>query len=265
MKTRVITGVAGIIVILAMIFISRYTVFLGVLGLIGAMVHELMSMREEGSQGMAKLGLSRVLSALSATSFLASYMAGFSAWVEASLVLNFIILILAGVLYYPKLSLSFLPNILFDGLYIGFPLTYLMVIRDMNSGALMLLFLFIIIWSSDSCAYFTGSFLKNKHPLAPKLSPKKSKEGALGGILGALILGLAFNGIFGLFSFITMLWFIPLIAIVGIFGDLFESMIKRYYGFKDSGNLLPGHGGFLDRFDSLIAILPVSGLLMSVL
>lgn len=265
MKTRVITGVAGIIVILAMIFISRYTIFLGVLGLIGVMVHELMSMREEGSQGMAKLGLSRVLSVLSATSFLASYMAGFSAWVEAGLVLNFIILILAGVLYYPKLSLNFMPNFLFDGIYIGFPLTYLMVIRDMNSGALMLLFLFIIIWSSDSCAYFTGSFLKNKHLLAPKLSPKKSKEGALGGILGALILGLVFNGIFGLFSFITMLWFIPLIAIVGIFGDLFESMIKRYYGFKDSGNLLPGHGGFLDRFDSMLAILPVAGLLMSVL
>lgn len=264
MKTRVLTGIVGIVVILLAIFISRYAILLGVLFLIGAMVHELMSMREEGSPKMPRLAIARVLSVLCAASFVSSYIAGFSAWVEAGLILNFLVLILSGVLFYPKLPLEFLPNILFDGLYIGFPLTYLVVIRDMPSGALLLLFVFILIWSSDSCAYFTGVSLKKKHPLAPKLSPKKSKEGAIGGIIGALVFGLIFNAIFHLFSWLTVLWFAPLIAVIGIFGDLFESMIKRYYGFKDSGNILPGHGGFLDRFDSLIAVLPVAGLLMSI-
>lgn len=265
MKTRIITGVVGIFVILVTIFLSRYTLLIGTLFLIGAVVHELMSMREESSTKVTKLASSRILSVVCASSFVASYVAGINTWVEAGLILNFLILLFAGVFYYPKLPLSYLPNFLFDGIYIGFPLAYLMVIRDMHSGGLILLFLFVLIWSSDSCAYFTGSALSKKHPLAPALSPKKSKEGAIGGILGALIFGLVFNFITGLFSWISVLWFAPLIAVIGIFGDLFESMIKRYYGFKDSGNILPGHGGFLDRFDSLIAVLPVAGLLVSVL
>ena len=265
MRTRIITGAIGIAVVLLMIFTSRYLLIFGVLALIGLMTQELMTMRERYLPENAGIVIYRSLSTLSALSFLASYISGITQWVEAALIFNMLLFILISVLFYPRVALNFLPLALFDGVYIGFSTTFFLVIRDMKSGTVLLLFLLILIWSSDSFAYFTGNFLRRKHALAPALSPKKSIEGALGGIVGAIVLGLIFNAVTGLFTWQIILWFAPLISIIGIFGDLFESMIKRHYGFKDSGTLLPGHGGFLDRFDSLLAVLPVAGIALEVM
>ena len=264
MKTRIITGVIGILAIILTIFISRYTLLVGTLLLIAGTTYELSNMRVEIFSNPTERNVFRVLSFFCAISYLASYMSGLNHWAMAGLTFNTIILILGSVLLYPRLSLSHLPTILFDGIYLGFAFTFLMVIRDFKSGSFLILFLFILIWSSDSFAYFVGMSLKKKHALSPKLSPKKSIEGAVGGVLGTVVMGVVFNAIFGLYSFKFILVFAPLIAIVGILGDLFESMIKRYYGYKDSGNILPGHGGLLDRFDSLIAVLPIAGLLMGI-
>ena len=123
---------------------------------------------------------------------------------------------------------------------------------------LLVLYLIFLVAIADSGAYFTGkAFGKNK--LAPQLSPGKTREGALGGLAGVLIWSILGAWFFNLPSS-DWIYFIGLSVVSGMLsvsGDLFESLIKREAGMKDSGNILPGHGGILDRVDGLIAVLPL--------
>jgi len=133
----------------------------------------------------------------------------------------------------------------------------LIIIRN-NLGFNWLLFLLFLIWSADIGAYFSGKAF-GKLKLAPKVSPGKSIEGVLGGILLAILTTimidyLGFVKFDNLFSYIVLTILVVLISIIG---DLFESLFKRVSGVKDSGNLLPGHGGILDRIDSLTAAAPL--------
>ncbi len=125
-----------------------------------------------------------------------------------------------------------------------------------KEGPALLLFVMILIWVADSGAYFAGRrWGKNK--LAPKVSPGKTVEGAAGALAGAAIAALV--GVV-LFDAVAWLWFIPLCMITvafSIVGDLLESLFKRRVGLKDSGNILPGHGGVMDRIDSLTAAGPI--------
>jgi phosphatidate cytidylyltransferase len=124
-------------------------------------------------------------------------------------------------------------------------------------GLAVTLFPFFIIWFTDSGAYFSGMAL-GKHKLWPEISPKKTIEGFIGGIIIACIIPCIFffNGFIN--EDLTKLLLITIvISIAGQFGDLIQSAFKRHYGIKDSGNILPGHGGILDRFDSLIFIMPI--------
>ena len=132
---------------------------------------------------------------------------------------------------------------------------YLILMRNLDNGLIYIYIFLIIIWGSDSVAYFIGSkFGKNK--LSPAISPNKSIEGAAGGIFAG-VLGGSFWWLRGEFSFLHCLIFGILISLAGIIGDLFESLIKRTAGIKDSGNFFPGHGGVLDRIDSLLFAAPV--------
>lgn len=132
---------------------------------------------------------------------------------------------------------------------------YLILVRNLDNGLNYIYILLIIIWGSDSGAYFIGrKWGKNK--LSPAISPNKSIEGAIGGVLAG-ILGASFWWFRGEFSILHCLIFGTLISLAGITGDLFESLIKRTAGIKDSGNLFPGHGGILDRIDSLLFAAPV--------
>ncbi len=118
-----------------------------------------------------------------------------------------------------------------------------------------LLAFFIFIWSNDTGAYLSGStFGKNK--LFERISPKKTWEGLIGGLLVALIAGYVISLFFDDLNLIQWLFFAGIVSIFGTFGDLSESMIKRRLGIKDSGTLLPGHGGLLDRFDSALLAAP---------
>ncbi|MDR0581466.1 MAG: phosphatidate cytidylyltransferase [Prevotellaceae bacterium] len=125
----------------------------------------------------------------------------------------------------------------------------------------VLLGLFIILWSNDVGAYVFGMLFgkKGKHKLCPSISPKKSWEGLAGGIFIALAAGYALWTL-GLLSFelVHVLALSLLIAVFGVFGDLIESMLKRSAGVKDSGKIIPGHGGLLDRFDAALLALPVA-------
>ena len=121
-------------------------------------------------------------------------------------------------------------------------------------GAWLMLFVAVCVWATDTFAYLIGRTV-GKHKLAPRLSPGKTVEGALGGLLGAVCAGMAFGHWIHL-SLATGLAVGAIAGTVGQIGDLFESALKRELGIKDFGRLLPGHGGVLDRFDSLLFVAP---------
>lgn len=139
----------------------------------------------------------------------------------------------------------------------------LLVIRQAENGSHLLLMLFAIVWLADAGAYFAGRAL-GRRSLAPHVSPGKTWEGAIGGALASVVavaLGLLVVG--GLnYRWLPVL---VVLVVVSVFGDLFESVLKRSAGMKDSGTLLPGHGGVLDRIDSIIAVLPFYALALLLL
>jgi phosphatidate cytidylyltransferase len=144
-------------------------------------------------------------------------------------------------------------------LYIAVPLSFINVLGVSNRP--VLLGLFIILWSNDVGAYVFGMLFgrKGKHKLFPSISPKKSWEGFAGGVFTALVAGYVLSSLgmitYGLFHSLVIAL---LIAVFGVLGDLIESMLKRSAGVKDSGKIIPGHGGLLDRFDAALLALPVA-------
>lgn len=129
-------------------------------------------------------------------------------------------------------------------------------------GAKLVLFVCFLVWAADSGAYFVGKSL-GKHKMAPAVSPNKTIEGLLGGIITAMLVGYWVAKWFAIqfSSMPVMLLIILLTVVISVLGDLVESMFKRVSGIKDSSNMIPGHGGILDRIDSLTAAFPVFALL----
>ncbi len=142
--------------------------------------------------------------------------------------------------------------VIFAGLYIGFLGSKLVALRDLNDGFLLVLATLLVVWASDSAAYFIGRKW-GSHKLAPNVSPNKSVEGAVAGLIGASVFAVATFAIApGVITPLAAAGFGLVVGIAAQLGDLFESAIKRSLNVKDSGNLLPGHGGILDRIDSLL-------------
>ena len=127
-------------------------------------------------------------------------------------------------------------------------------------GKYLFLLIFLGAWTTDTGAYFVGVFL-GKHKLIPQVSPNKTVEGAFGGVIGCIVGYAVYGAVLSLFFDVSVnwLWLMLLAVIISVvdqFGDLIFSYIKREHGIKDYGNLFPGHGGVLDRFDSIISIAP---------
>jgi phosphatidate cytidylyltransferase len=114
---------------------------------------------------------------------------------------------------------------------------------------------FLFIWTNDTFAYLTGSLI-GKHKLAKHISPKKTIEGSLGGLLFTIVVSIVFANYFEVLDLFQWIIFAVIIVFFGTFGDLFESMLKRNVGVKDSGDIMPGHGGILDRLDSVLMASP---------
>ncbi|MDF2902821.1 MAG: phosphatidate cytidylyltransferase [Bacillus sp. (in: firmicutes)] len=140
-------------------------------------------------------------------------------------------------------------------IYVGTGFYYFIETRE--ADLIYIFYSLFIIWATDSGAYFIGrAFGKNK--LWPEISPNKTVEGFIGGILCALVVAVLFVYLSDIdATLMQLLWITTLLSIFGQIGDLVESAIKRHYNVKDSGNILPGHGGILDRFDSLLFVLPL--------
>jgi len=162
-------------------------------------------------------------------------------------------------------------------LYIAYPLTLLPQILNEEDGTALLLFLFLCVWSGDICALYVGRHF-GRHKLWPRLSPNKTWEGAVASLVGSCIFGMAVVFAGDWFtqqeSSFTRLhttepWWVFLILAAGLnvaaqFGDLLESALKRGAGVKDSGTILPGHGGVLDRIDALLLAAPVLWFVLAV-
>jgi phosphatidate cytidylyltransferase len=137
-------------------------------------------------------------------------------------------------------------------IYALLPALSLLWIRDrFPQGLELLLWVFIVTWTTDIGAYFTGRAVGGPK-LAPSISPKKTLAGLVGGVLSAALAGYAWVELFSLSA--ALFWLAPLFALAAQAGDLFESGLKRKAGVKDSGNWLPGHGGALDRLDGLVVV-----------
>ena len=147
----------------------------------------------------------------------------------------------------------------FSTAYISISFTSLTLLRYMPNGAYYIALVFIAAWATDIFAYFVGSFL-GKHKLAPVVSPKKSVEGAVGGTLGCVLCFLLYGLILNLCFGVTEIHYLRLaimglvLSVIAQIGDLACSLIKRERGVKDYGKIFPGHGGVMDRFDSIIAV-----------
>ncbi|HAS04317.1 MAG TPA: phosphatidate cytidylyltransferase [Dehalococcoidia bacterium] len=137
-------------------------------------------------------------------------------------------------------------------LYIGWLLSHYIALRELEMGREWVYYALLVTFATDTFAYFIGKTW-GKHKLAPAISPKKTIEGALGGLLGAVIISVLTVWLFSLPVNYGIAVFVGIaVSIFGQLGDLFESLFKRNMGVKDSGNSLPGHGGFLDRVDSIV-------------
>lgn len=151
--------------------------------------------------------------------------------------------------------------------YLGLPMMLFNFVYDYSKW--LALFLFILIWFNDTGAYLFGSWL-GKHRLYERLSPKKSWEGFFGGMLSCVAMGIGCYFIMGAIEdgIDWPLWMWPvyaaIVSIFATFGDLFESLLKRSAHIKDSGNIIPGHGGILDRIDSLLFVVPATMLVLTV-
>lgn len=178
----------------------------------------------------------------------------------AILTANLILAGLVGLIYFktvPTIS-EILFKQLAGSLYIPLLLAHLVMIRTGDHGVAWIFFVVSVIFAGDIGAFYAGTYL-GRNKLCPSVSPKKTIEGALGGIAANLLVG----GLFFLFVLPPLPWGFGLVALVamgaaGQVGDLFESVLKRAAGVKDSGAILPGHGGILDRIDALLFAAPLA-------
>ncbi|QGP93230.1 Cytidylyltransferase family protein [Neomoorella glycerini] len=179
---------------------------------------------------------------------------GMVAWLGAGLTVGMLLLFLA---LFPRLAAADVAITLLGSWYVGGLLAYLPLLRLLPGGSGALILTFILTWANDTGAYFCGRIFGRRHPW-PNLSPGKTWAGAIGGLLLTVVAAKALGPLLlPALNSRLLVGLAVLTAIAAQAGDLIESGFKRQAGVKDSGWLLPGHGGILDRFDSLLLVAPV--------
>ena len=251
---RILSGIVLVIITASSLFFGGGYLFILCLAisLIGMM--ELYRVAGIHKRPMAVLGY------ISAVSYFLTIYFGLVELTSLIFVVSCIMILTDYVLSYPKYDIKDSVITFFGLIYVAVMLSYIYQTRAMENGIFVVWLIFVSSWGNDTCAYFTGVFF-GKHKMAPHLSPKKTVEGAVGGIVGAALLG----GIYGfvISNDVTMLHPVYAFAaasaggaLLSIVGDLAASAIKRNYEIKDYGKLIPGHGGILDRYDSVIFTAP---------
>lgn len=258
-KTRLLSGIVLVIIALATIICGGPVLFITLLcvSLIG--MQELYK-----AVGVSKDGFN-LLEIISYISVILYYL---SVWLLPtqyhlpSVILGILLVMSVYVFTYPKYQTGQIVSAFFGIVYVGVMLSYVLQTRMLEGGAFLVWLIFLCSWGCDTCAYCVGVLI-GKHKMAPVLSPKKSIEGAVGGVLGAALLGAIYAAATGAYNpnpAHTPLSYAIICgvgALVSMVGDLAASAIKRQENIKDYGTLIPGHGGILDRFDSVIFTAPV--------
>lgn len=177
-------------------------------------------------------------------------------WLKALLIIMFMTLIMNLAFNSNEVPRKLFHTI-FGMVYIGLPLLILPMIPEYNGGnhPWMLASVFILIWCNDTFAYLTGRSF-GKHKLYERISPNKTWEGFAGGVIAAIIASSIMSYYLTFMPLIGWIGLALIVVIFGTVGDLFESALKRSFNLKDSGSFMPGHGGILDRIDSLLFTLP---------
>lgn len=254
--TRTISGIVLIAILLVTFILGGYVIFglTLVLSLIGV------------SEIYKTVGIEKTpLGILGYVAVLVYY--GLVLWKGIDFMGMFIIALLIAItaLYvftFPKYKTEQVMMAFFGVVYVAVLMSFLYFIRNTNDGIFTIWLIMISSWGCDTCAYLAGVTM-GKHKMAPILSPKKSIEGAFGGVIGAAIIGAIYGVAVGShMDSVTNapIYFAILCACAGLIsmvGDLVASAIKRNYEIKDYGKLIPGHGGVLDRFDSVIFTAPI--------
>ena len=259
-KTRLISGIVLVILALATIICSGPVLLVTLIGVSCIGMQELYraaGVHEGKTNGLEIAGyLAVVIYYLTIAYLPVSYHL-------PAVILGVLVMMCIFVFTYPKYQNKQIMTAFFGMVYVGVMLSYIYQTRVLPGGAFLVWLIFLCSWGCDTCAYCVGVLI-GKHKMAPKLSPKKSIEGGIGGLAGAALLGalyaLAINKWGGASAGVgeyALICFVGVGALVSMVGDLAASAIKRQENIKDYGTLIPGHGGILDRFDSVIFTAPV--------
>lgn len=259
MKTRIISAVVGIALFFLVIYASLYIspIMLIALALLNVIaIYEVL--RNTGMCKSAKLIFSALVSG-AVLPFIFSYFGIFTSFVCVCFYILAIIIL--SIFYHNEVNMESLFSAISAPVMLSVAFSSIfMLFMAKDVKLLYFILIFAFSWGADTGAYFGGTFF-GKHKLAPVISPKKTVEGMAFGILGSLIVTVTILIIYSSSLKVDTNWFLItlcaiIFSIVGMIGDLFASLIKRSCGIKDYGNLMPGHGGVLDRFDSVLLIAP---------
>lgn len=253
LKARLLTALVGIPLLLVLAYLGGIYWILFIMALAGIGLSEFYAMASAGGYNpVSVLGYLLTISWLTLSASIPAVRP------EHIQILFVVFLALTGMVligYYPHRKVVDLAITWFGALYLGILLSYAILIDRQFSGSFhILLLVFLLAWASDTGGYFAGRSL-GRRKLAPGLSPNKTWEGAIGGLILAMAVALVYE--WGKYPIIHSILLGAAAGILAQAGDLVASSMKRCFGVKDSGKIIPGHGGVLDRFDSFLWVLPL--------
>jgi phosphatidate cytidylyltransferase len=257
---RTISGIVYLIILIGSLFLGKYT--FGIVFIITG-IFALSEFYDLAGVGRTKLKWPGLIAGAIIYIMVFLILSGILEY--KYLAVNFVlpVLLLIYALYQPAVNVTDdMSKVLLGLLYIIVPLCIMiyLVFPDVSSNIYthrIVLGILTLVWINDTGAYVTGSTF-GKHKLFPRISPKKSWEGLFGGTLFTLAAAYFMNTIMGILGIADWLVLAFVVAVFGVYGDLVESLIKRKASRKDSGTLIPGHGGVLDRIDSVLFVMPVA-------
>lgn len=251
-KTRLISGIVLVIIALATIISGSWILFFTLLAVSLIGMRELYKVMKVSDEHVTVLEL---VGYLGAVLYYIAMKADFGNYGTMAIIISMILILFVYVFGYPKYHAEQVMAAFFGVVYVAVMLSFIYLTRSLPDGKFLVWLIFLCSWGCDTCAYCVGMLI-GKHKMAPVLSPKKSIEGAVGGVAGAALLGVIYaaatQGKMVEYALICAVG-----ALISMVGDLAASAIKRNQNIKDYGKLIPGHGGILDRFDSVIITAPV--------